>query len=88
MIPLIDAHEILRDLNAWGWRDFKIELVCGFTRGYVAQVKCRNVVDMSHGRLVRLFNFWEEEALGRGVRVPAYGPALQIQTLVETSTAG
>ncbi len=82
MIPLIDPHAIIQDLNLWGWRDFKIETVCGFSRGYVAQIKCGNVKAVAHERAVRLYNFWESEAVDRGVRVPPYSsPDVSRETL-------
>jgi len=62
MIPAqIDTTQILCDLNQWGWRDYKIELACGFAKGYIAQVRCRNVKDMSYARAARLYNFWIAE---------------------------
>ncbi len=73
MIPLIDHVGIIADLNRWGWRDFKIDTVCGFSAGYVAQVKCGNVRSMAHERAMRLYNFWEGEAVARGVSIPPYG---------------
>ncbi len=82
MIPLIDHVQIVKELNAWGWRDFKIDTVCGFSAGYVAQVKCGNVKVMAHERAARLYNFWEHEALGRGVHIPPYGsPETSRETL-------
>lgn len=63
MIPVeIDAMQLIVDLNAWGWKDFKIETVCGFTRGYVAQIRCGNVRMLAYQRAARLFNFWEDES--------------------------
>lgn len=72
MIPLIDHIQIVKELNAWGWRDFKIDTVCGFTNGYVAQVKCGNIKVMAHERAARLYNFWEQEAAARYVSIPPY----------------
>lgn len=66
MIPIeIDALKMIADLNDWGWKDFKIETVCGFTRGYVAQIRCGNVKMLAYQRAARLFNFWETESQGR-----------------------
>ncbi|HQX62627.1 MAG TPA: hypothetical protein PK593_04105 [Thermomicrobiales bacterium] len=76
MIPVeIDAVELIKDLNSIGWRDYKIEIACGYSCGYIAQVRCGNVRDMSYQRKARLFNFWEEETAH-----------LRIQTLSETTT--
>jgi hypothetical protein len=63
MIPAnIDTVHILRDLNEWGWRDYKIEMACGFSKGYIAQVRCRNVKEMTYARAARLYNFWLAES--------------------------
>ena len=68
MIPAnIDHVAILLELNAWGLRDYKIEAICGFSVGYVAQLKCGNVQQMTYQRAARLYNFWFDE---RGQRVP------------------
>lgn len=60
--PALDIHQMLRDLNGWGWRDYKIEIACGWNKGYVAQVKCGNVTEMFYPRAARLYNFWATEA--------------------------
>lgn len=66
MIPLeIDFSAILRDLNGWGWRDYKIEIACGFTKGYVPQLKCGHITHLSYQRAARLYNFWYSEAVCR-----------------------
>jgi hypothetical protein len=57
----IDTEAILNDLNLWGWRDFKIETVCGFTSGYVSQIRCGNIKTLGFPRAARLYNFWESE---------------------------
>lgn len=63
MIPAnVDHVSILADLNGWGIRDYKIEAICGFSIGYVAQLKCGNVKQMSYQRAARLYNFWFDEA--------------------------
>jgi hypothetical protein len=69
----LDHLAILDDLNRLGWLDSKIETSCGFSQGYVAQLRCRNVKNMSYHRAARLFNFWEDEA------------ALRIQSPVGTT---
>lgn len=62
MIPVeIDAMQMITDLNGWGWRDSKIEVVCGFSKGYVAQIRFGNVRMLAYQRAARLFNFWTEE---------------------------
>jgi hypothetical protein len=57
----IDSKQLIEDLSKWGWLDFKIETVCGFSRGYVAQIRCGNIKEMSYARAARLYNFWLEE---------------------------
>lgn len=73
MIPLIDALSILRDLRLWGWRDFKIEMACGFSSGYVCHIMDGSIKLLAHERATRLYNFWESEAVRRGVQIPEYG---------------
>lgn len=90
MIPLIDADSIIKDLNTWGWRDFKIEMACGFSSGYVSQIKCGNVKAMAHERATRLYNFWECEATRQGVQIPEYGspvPRGALQTRLDSVTS-
>ena len=78
MIPVeIDALQLIADLNEWGWKDFKIETVCGFTRGYVAQIRCGNVKMLAYQRAARLFNFWEEE---QSINVPTLANSTQAVT--------
>jgi len=82
MIPLtIDRTAILADLNTWGFGDYKIEAICGFSIGYVAQLKCGNIGHMSYERAARLYNFWEDE---RNRRVPH--ETVRIHTLVITTS--
>jgi hypothetical protein len=56
--PALDMQQMLRDLNEWGWRDYKIEIACGWNKGYVSQVKCGNIGQMFYTRQVALNNFW------------------------------
>ena len=62
MIPAqIDHQAIISDLKGWGWCDFKIEMACGFSSGYIAQLKCGNIQEMGYQKAARLFNFWETQ---------------------------
>lgn len=62
MIPAnIDHVTIVRELNEMGWRDAKIELVCGFSQGYVLHIKAGHVQQMNYQRAARLYNLWFEE---------------------------
>ena len=57
----IDHVAIIKDLNRWGMRDAKIEMVCGFSQGYVIHVKAGRVQQMIYQRAARLYNLWFEE---------------------------
>ena len=62
MIPAnIDQVQIIGDLNRWGLNDYKITEILGFSEGYVAQLKCGNIAQMSQQRAARLWNFWWPE---------------------------
>jgi hypothetical protein len=62
MIPAnIDHVGIIKNLNSWGIKDYKIEQILGYAHGYVAQLKCGNIEQMTYQRAARLYNFWEEE---------------------------
>ena len=79
MIPVeIDAPQLIADLREWGWLDSKIEVRCGFSQGYVAQIRCGNVSKLAYQRAARLINFWESE---RELHIP-----LQNRTMLVTST--
>lgn len=89
MIPLIDAEQCIADLSGWGWIDYKIEVACGLSSGYISQIRCGKVrsSEMGQGRAKRLYNFWESEAHARGIEIPAYGsPIVQTRVASETST--
>ena len=71
MIPAnIDYLSVLADLNGWGIRDYKIEAICGLSKGHVAQLKCGDIREMKYPNAARLYNFWFDEAKARGVQVP------------------
>ena len=76
MIPVeIDVKQIIEDLNAWGWKDQKIEVICDFSPGYIAQLRGGPRPNRPYQLLARLFNFWEEESMQSANR----------QTLSETT---
>lgn len=61
-IPVsLDHTQILDSLNQWGIRDYKIEAICGFTIGYVAQLRCGAIKQMTYQRAARLYNFYVAE---------------------------
>ena len=76
----IDHQAIIKDLNALGHKDYSIEMLCGYSIGYVAQLKCGNIQRMSYDRAARLYNIWVEETN------PVTCETLQIQTIVPAST--
>lgn len=62
MIPAnIDQVRLIKDLNEWGLNDYKVKEILGFSEGYVAQLKCNNITQMSQQKAARLYNFWWEE---------------------------
>lgn len=62
MIPAeLDISAMLADLKTWGWNDYKIEVACDYSKGYVSQVRNRFITFMSYQRAARLYNLWESE---------------------------
>jgi transcriptional regulator with XRE-family HTH domain len=60
MIPEeINVLSVLAELQALGWKDYKIEMECEFTRGYVAQIRCGNVEMPAYQKLAKLLNLLE-----------------------------
>ncbi len=71
MIPAsLDYLAMITQLNDWGIRDFKIETICYLNRGHVAKIKCGAQRSMVYENAARLYNFWHDEAIARGVHVP------------------
>ncbi len=73
----VDFLAILCDLNRWGWRDLRIEVICGFSSGYVAQLKAGTIRQMSYQRGARLYNLWDEEGdrrISQGLHVETPAP--------------
>ena len=72
MIPAnIDHVAIVADLNQWGIGDYKIEMICGFSVGYVNHLKTGGVRQMAYQRAARLYNFWFEERVSRMLQAPS-----------------
>jgi hypothetical protein len=62
MIPVdIDVPAILVDLTANGWSARSIEMVCGFSNGYVAWLTNQVQPRMQYKRAARLYNLWCSE---------------------------
>jgi hypothetical protein len=84
----IDHGALLADLNRWGIVDFKIEMICGLSRGYVSQLKKRPDTSMTYQLAARLYNFWfdERELQERRQEVVQAAPrSCYIQTLLPTT---
>jgi hypothetical protein len=79
MIPAnLDYVSIVEELNSWGIVDYKIEVICGFSQGYIRHMKAGTYQDMTYQRAARLYNFWAEERQDRGLDVlTRMGPLLE-----------
>jgi hypothetical protein len=63
VIPVeIDVKQIIEELNAWGWKDQKIEVVCDFSPGYIAKLRGGPRPNRPYQLLARLYNFWVGES--------------------------
>ena len=66
MIPAqIDVLAIVADLRSRNWPDYKIEMVAGLGRGYIAQCRCGNIKSPAYDKAARLYNFWVQETTMR-----------------------
>ena len=81
----IDHQSIITDLNRRGLRDFKLEIICGFSNGYIAQLKSGNIKQMNYQRAARLYNFHLAETELRASRETA-ATYLDSHSLVATTT--
>lgn len=71
MIPAnIDIVAIIKDLNAWGLGDRKIEMICGFADGHITHIKAGRKGELGYSRAARLYNFWWEECKLHGKLIP------------------
>jgi len=62
VIPVnVNVIEILDELNRLGWKDYKIEIECGFSKSYVPQIRCGNVVKPAYANVAKLLNLLERE---------------------------
>ena len=62
MIPSqIDMLAIIADLRSIGWPDYKIEVIVGLGKGYIAQCRCGNIKSPAYDKAARLYNFWVQE---------------------------
>ena len=52
---------VLDELNRLGLKDGKIELLCDFTAGYIAQIRCGNTKKLGYEKGARLMNLLDEE---------------------------
>lgn len=66
MIPEnFDHIAALDELNAMGWKDAKIENVCGMTVGHVSNLRRRRSQSMRYEDAARLINFLLDERMKR-----------------------
>jgi hypothetical protein len=69
----INAVAVLDELNKLGWRDTKIEVACGFSKGYVSQLRSGYVHTPSFPNAALLLNLLEQErAMDRAKRIGGY----------------
>jgi hypothetical protein len=62
-IPVrIDVEQILRDLHALGWRDYKVEIICAMPRGMISKLRSGYIAQPSYGHAARLHNFWVDQS--------------------------
>lgn len=67
MIPAnIDYRAIVQELESFGFGPYKIDLICGFHEGAVADIAAGRTREMSYQRAARLYNFWWDERVKRG----------------------
>lgn len=59
----IDVLALINELNGYGLRDHAIEIVCGLTQGYVAQVRCGNIKRPNYEYAAKIYNLAEQERL-------------------------
>ena len=87
MIPAnIDYQSIVEELQRFGISAYKLELICGFSEGYISRHLLRgHYRDMTYQRAARLYNFWCEERQMRGLEVLT--PIVPIFTTAEKSPA-
>lgn len=53
----VDIEAILNDLARLGWTDFKIEIACGFSSGYVTHLRSHKIHEPAFSKAARLYNF-------------------------------
>lgn len=70
MIPAnIDYRAIVLELQSFGITSYKLELICGYADGYITHLMAGNYRDMTYQRAARLYNFWCDERISRGLNV-------------------
>lgn len=78
MVPeSIDFIALIGDLNKRGWPDMKIEFACGYSTGYIAQLKLGRIKDMRYDRAARLYNFHETAPLYSRPRRKGFDPEVK-----------
>jgi hypothetical protein len=62
MIPTeVNWKGVLDELNQIGIPDGKVELICNFTPGYIAQIRCGNIACLGWKNGAKLLNLLDEE---------------------------
>lgn len=60
MIPEeINILAVLNELHDLGWKDSMVEVECGYTRGYIAQIRCGNMEMPTYPKAAKLLNLLE-----------------------------
>lgn len=61
----LDIGQILSDFKSAGWLDQKIETACGYSNGYVAQLRAHRIERIGYENASRLYNLWLGERGGQ-----------------------
>lgn len=70
MMPYdIDVRQILDDLKALGWKDQKLEILLGFSSGYIDKLRNGPRFCKAFQNRARLFALWEEESSAKPQRI-------------------
>lgn len=62
MLPeSINLLDLISQLNAVGWRDYKIEDLCGLPKGYINDLRRKKVMNPRYQVVARIYNFHAQE---------------------------
>jgi hypothetical protein len=68
MLPYFDYETYITELHRMGWKDYKIEMACGFAVGMIAQLRRRNFRDMLGQNAIRLYGLYADQLAAEYVR--------------------